>query len=132
MRRSRDRFSSLIRYSSRLFCAFAALMLTAGFFWTADTPEIGRGLPRNFSEASAVFADRVEEQLNIGLSEAELVLRLKKQGFDFPETGPAATRRQRMSFSRSGFPCRYIWTVRWKPESGLAADVRGSYGAICL
>lgn len=109
---------------------FLGLVALAGYLFLFPPfplpPEIGRGLPSNLEQARREFERRVATRIAVPISEAELVARLKDQGFSVKQGYGEAI------FEKWRFPCRLAWRVSWESRNGTVDRIAGRYGATCL
>ena len=91
-------------------------------------PFLGRGLPSSYAEGEEVFDMRVKAKFPIGMSEAQLVEELRKQGFSTGSMSKA-TDWKAATITR-GVILRTIWSVRWRAPAGRIEEVLGVYGVI--
>ena len=104
----------------------AVLAYNALFSPFIQPPHIGQDLPSNFQAADQEFKQRVEDQLNTGMSVEKLLAELEQQGFNISETSQYAL------FEKSQFPCTLIWRIHWDDDSGTATNLTAIYGGSCL
>lgn len=98
-------------------------------------PPIGRGLPRNFEDASHAFDERLRTRFPVGSSEADLVAELSREHFKIGPARPEADSLHEFSAIHGGemFPaCDLTWVVIWAAQGGKITRMRGSYYATCL
>lgn len=91
-------------------------------------PVIGRDLPSNYAEGEKVFNDRVKAKFPIGMSEAELLKELRRQGFSVWSDPDKADFK--MATVTRGLIFRNLWSVRWRTKANQIEDIWGVYGVI--
>lgn len=107
----------------RTLACIAAVMLLAA---CSNLPSLAQGLPSRYDEATQAFTRRLSSLAPPGSPEADLVAALRRQHFKVKPANHSA------EFSRSKFPCAYVWLVDWKTDdAGRITQVQGLVGAIC-
>ena len=92
------------------------------------TPALGRNLPSSYEEGNRLFDERVRKAFPIGMDEADLIRKLRKQGF--PKPKDPSIDGCKISTVRSGLICIHLWSVRWRADAGRIEDIWGVYGVV--
>jgi hypothetical protein len=125
--------------------AFVACLYVVLYSPFVTPPSIGQNLPSNFEEADKVFQDRVRKEFPGSINEAELVNKLREQGFKIKYVIEKGVNTGFAKFSKSFFPCTLEWRISWnisgdgdpanikaKNPAINATNVKGLYGGTCL
>jgi len=97
------------------------------------TPPLVRDLPLGPAEAGLAFRARVTDAFPPGSSEADLLERLRAEGFRrriYGEGSPPKTPWAFFEVPLSG--CVVTWRVRWQARDGRIVSAAGDQDAVCL
>ena len=103
-------------------------VLTDGF---VRPPEIARGLPNNFEEASLVLEHRLRKKFPEGSSVSQMIAELKRQGFSVSRV-PTTKSDGSASFGKKILIGKLIWMVWWRSEQDRIAELQAYHACICL
>ena len=110
----------------------AALMVSA---CGSAAPELGRDLPRSWSDQTPYFGDRIKQRFPIGSDEVKLSDELRKEGFAIRENNgdTPAWFKYSATYEPSGISaCGESWAVSCDDAQGKIARIEGRYRQVCL
>lgn len=97
-------------------------------------PLLAKNIPGGtWGDVSSAFNARVQSRFPPGSSEADMEAELKREHFE-SEARDTSDSPFRFSALRDlpGLVCRRFWTIEWNSDAGKIAEIKGSYGGVCL
>ena len=95
-------------------------------------PELGKGLPRSWSDQTPYFDARVKQRFPIGSDKDTLVNELRREGFSMQETNGSQRQFRYVAIYDQQGPCRETWSVAWDDDQTKLTNIEGRYRQVCL
>lgn len=114
---------------------FIAAVYIISFVFLTDglvrPPEIARGLPGNFEEATLVLEHRLRNEFPAGSSVETMILELRRQGFELEQTSSEHSDGW-AEFQKQMLIGQLFWRIWWKSDGGRILEVNAMHNCYCL
>ena len=88
-------------------------------------PELGRDLPRSWSDQTPYFDERIKHRFPIGSDKAALVDELRREGFSVRKTTETERWFRHVAVYDQQGPCRETWSVAWDDDQTKLTNIEG-------
>lgn len=95
-------------------------------------PELGRELPRSWSDQTPYFDDRIKHRFPIGSDQAALVNELRREGFTIRQTIESEHGLRHVAVYDHQGLCRETWSVAWNDDQTKLTNIEARYHQVCL
>lgn len=95
-------------------------------------PELGKGLPRSWSDQTPYFDERIKQRFPIGSDKVALINELRSERFSIRENHESQSQFKHIAVYEQPGLCRETWVVTWDEDQAKLSKIEGHYHQVCL